>query len=64
MLNLTPKIEKLHPEQHHLGINITHLIEITKQRGYKMPSGLTRKERRKWAKSVKNDVQTDETIIK
>lgn len=35
----------------HLGVDIQHLIALTKQKSYRMPSGLTREERRAWAKS-------------
>jgi len=32
--------------------DIDHLVELTKEPSYKMPSGLTREQRREWAKSV------------
>ena len=35
----------------HLGVDIQHLITLTEQKSYRMPSGLTREERRAWAKS-------------
>lgn len=35
--------------------DIEYLIIITKQKSFKMPSGLTREERRVWAKENKND---------
>lgn len=39
-------------KNHHLGVDIQHLITLTTQKSYKMPSGLTREERRAWAKKV------------
>lgn len=35
----------------HLGVCIDHLIALTNQKSYRMPSGLTREERRAWAKN-------------
>ncbi|WP_180084884.1 hypothetical protein [Acinetobacter sp. YH12145] len=35
----------------HLGVDIQHLIALTQQKSYRMPSGLTREERRAWAKN-------------
>lgn len=34
----------------HLGVDIQHLIMLTQQKSFKMPSGLNREERRAWAK--------------
>ncbi|WP_337077807.1 hypothetical protein [Acinetobacter pittii] len=42
----------IHAEKnHHLGVDIQHLISLTKQKSFRMPSGLTREERRAWAKN-------------
>lgn len=38
-------------KNHHLGVDIQHLIAITNQKRYRMPSGLSREERRAWAKN-------------
>ena len=35
---------------YYLGIDIQHLIMLTQQKSFKMPSGLSREERRAWAK--------------
>jgi hypothetical protein len=35
---------------HHLGVDIKHLIMLTEQKSFKMPSRLSREERRAWAK--------------
>lgn len=35
----------------HLGVDIQHLIVLTEQKSYRVPSGLTREERRSWAKN-------------
>lgn len=43
---------------HHLGIDIQHLIMITKQKSFKMPSGLTREERRAWARKNQESQKT------
>ncbi|MBE2163708.1 hypothetical protein IIQ43_04050 [Acinetobacter oleivorans] len=40
----------------HLGVEINHLIALTKQKSYKMPSGLTREERRAWAKKNQKEM--------
>lgn len=32
--------------------DIDHLVELTKQPSHKMPSGLTREQRREWARSI------------
>lgn len=43
--------ESIHCDvEHHLGVDIQYLIMLTKQKSFKMPSGLTREERRAWAK--------------
>ncbi|WP_284116435.1 hypothetical protein [Acinetobacter pittii] len=38
-------------KNHHLGVDIQHLVSLTKQKSFRMPSGLTREERRAWAKN-------------
>lgn len=37
---------------HHLGIELSHLIKLTSGKRHKVPSGLTRSQRREWAKKV------------
>ena len=32
--------------------NIDHLVALTKEKSYRMPSGLTREQRRQWAKTA------------
>lgn len=32
--------------------DIDHLIDLTKEPSHKMPSGMTREERREWARSI------------
>lgn len=41
---------------HHLGIDINHLVMLTKEKSFRMPSGLTREERRAWAKKNQQQV--------
>lgn len=36
-------------------MDIEKLIQLTKEPSFRMPSGLTREERRKWAKDIKED---------
>lgn len=43
---------------HHLGVDIQHLIMLTQQKSFKMPSGLTREERRAWAKKNLEQMET------
>nr|DAF69068.1 MAG TPA: hypothetical protein [Caudoviricetes sp.] len=38
----------------YLGISIAHLISLCKTKGKLMPSGLSREQRRNWAKRSKN----------
>lgn len=43
---------RIHADKNqHLGVDIQHLIALTHQKSYRMPSGLTREERRAWAKN-------------
>ncbi|WOZ15047.1 hypothetical protein GNVKYODX_CDS70 [Acinetobacter phage vB_AbaM_AB3P2] len=37
---------------HHLGVEISHLIKLISGKRHKMPNGLTRSQRREWAKKV------------
>ncbi len=32
---------------------INHLVKLTKEKSYRMPSGMTREQRRQWAKEVR-----------
>lgn len=46
-------IMKIHSNNtHHLGVEIGHLIKLISGKRHKMPSGLTRSQRREWAKKV------------
>ena len=36
-------------------MDIEKLIQLTKEPSFRIPSGLTREERRKWAKDIKED---------
>ena len=49
---LSPKKDSLKKE--HLGINIDHLVSLSQEESYKMPEGLTREQRRLWAKKMLN----------
>lgn len=39
-------------KNHHLGIDIERLIELTKEKSYPLPRGMTREERRKYCKFI------------
>lgn len=39
-------------KNHHLGIDIERLIELTKEKSYTLPPGMNREERRKYCKFI------------
>lgn len=46
------RVTEVHADSNqHLGVDIQHLISITNEKRYRMPSGLSREERRAWAKN-------------
>ncbi len=43
-------LDKERPKNEHLGVHIDRLLSLTHEESYIMPEGLTREQRRLWAK--------------